>query len=321
MNIHNLVNLPLAMQRERIPQFLASVESMPDDRQPPKIEPQIVTTPSSGARAGAILRSSVKPVKGGIAVLPAFGASAQHRGQTLGADFFYEELVAALSGAVSMPNISACVVLFDGPGGIASGTHEAFNSIRALGRAKPIIGVIKSHSASANYYLASATSPLFIQESGSCGSIGVWTAHADASKAWEKIGVKWSLISSGRYKVEGNEFSPLSKETRDHLQKTVDNVHSQFIADVAEGRGVPESVVRKNFGQGRMLEAREAMGAMMVDGIATTDEVLTALLSESQGRSGRARAGREPSHEQLATARRELTRRRLARAEAWDFDA
>jgi hypothetical protein len=55
---------------------------------------------------------------------------------------------------------------------------------------------------------------------GSVGSIGVFAAHDDVSAAQEKLGVKTTLISAGRYKVEGNPYEPLTDEARRRSRRT-----------------------------------------------------------------------------------------------------
>src|SRR5205085_2116213 len=58
-----------------------------------------------------------------------------------------------------------------------------------------------------------------------------------------------------------------------------------FVGAVAAGRGVPESMVRDGFGQGRLLGAREALAAGMIDEVATTDEVIADLAMRTGARA------------------------------------
>ncbi|MDN3719438.1 S49 family peptidase [Roseibium salinum] len=69
------------------------------------------------------------------------------------------------------------------------------------------------------------------------GSIGVVLLHADISKALSEEGVKPTLIFSGRHKVDGNPFEPLSDDVRAGLQAEVDSLYEQFLKTVAAGRG------------------------------------------------------------------------------------
>jgi ClpP class serine protease len=113
--------------------------------------------------------------------------------------------------------------------------------------------------------------------SGEVGSIGVFCAHEDISKAAEQAGVKVSLISAGKYKTEGNEFEPLSDDARADLQSKVDAFYGMFIKAVGRGRRASQENVRNGFGQGRMVLAADAVKEGMADRVATMDDTLARL--------------------------------------------
>src|SRR6202035_3617556 len=58
------------------------------------------------------------------------------------------------------------------------------------------------------------------------------------------------------------------------VQAGVDRVYTQFLADIAAGRGLSASRVRSTFGNGRSFGAAEALGRGMVDGVKTLDRLL-----------------------------------------------
>jgi ClpP class serine protease len=128
---------------------------------------------------------------------------------------------------------------------------------------------------------------LYVTPGGEVGSIGVWQAHFDYSQALATDGVKPTLISAGKYKVEGNPYEPLDEEARGFMQSRVDDYYGAFTKAVAKGRGQPIASVREGMGQGRVLGADAALTQKMVDGIATFDEVVT--MMQKRGRAqGRA---------------------------------
>lgn len=108
---------------------------------------------------------------------------------------------------------------------------------------------------------------------GEVGGIGVYDIHIDLSKGLEKAGIETTLISAGRYKVEGNPFQPLSTNGRSAMQARVDGYYRAFAEAVAKHRNVSESAVRNGMGQGRLLNAERAKRENMVDGVATLDDV------------------------------------------------
>ena len=127
------------------------------------------------------------------------------------------------------------------------------------------------------------------------GSIGVWQAHFDYSKALEEEGVKTTLISAGKFKVEGNPYVPLDPEAQAFMQSRVDDYYNAFIQAVAVGRGVTVDVVRNGMGEGRVLGADAALAQRMVDGIASFDDVLARMQAKVTGNAVRSQSQKSPS--------------------------
>jgi len=215
----------------------------------------------------------------GVAVLPIFGVIAQRM------DLFSE-----ISGGTSTDTLArdfrafrddakvkAIVFAVDSPGGGVYGVDELATEIRAARGTKPMVAVADSTAASAAYWLASAADEIVVTPGGQVGSIGVFTAHDDVSQMLEELGVKTTLISAGKYKVEGNPFEPLDPDAKAALQATVDQYYDRFVAAVAAGRHVSTAVVKAGYGQGRMLTSADALAAGLVDRIDTLDATIARL--------------------------------------------
>jgi capsid assembly protease len=129
-------------------------------------------------------------------------------------------------------------------------------------------------AASAAYWVGCAAGEFYVTPGGEVGSIGVWQAHQDYSEAMAAEGVKTTLISAGKYKVEGNPYTPLDAEAQGFMQSRVDDYYAAFTKQVAKGRGVGIDAVRNGMGQGRVLGADAALAENMVDGVMTFDQVV-----------------------------------------------
>lgn len=198
----------------------------------------------------------------------------------------------AFQQALADPDVGAILIDVDSPGGLVDGVPELAAEIRAARGTKPITAIANTDAASAAYYIAVQADELVVTPSGQVGSIGVFSAHDDISGLQEKIGVKTTLVSAGKYKTEASPYEPLSDEARAHIQETVDDYYGMFVGDVAKARGVEASAVRSGYGQGRMLTAKRALKAGMVDRIETFDAV-AARLARAASSPRRARASRE----------------------------
>jgi capsid assembly protease len=180
-----------------------------------------------------------------------------------------------LRSAVADPDVGTVVMNVNSPGGYVDGVPEASAQIRQLRESKPIVAVANTLAASAAYWLASQAHELVVTPSGEVGSIGVYQMHQDISKALDLEGVKPTLISAGKYKVEGNPFEPLDPEAAAYAQSQVDDFYNLFTADVAAGRGVAQDEVTSGYGEGRTLTAKRAVRAGMADRVATLAETQT----------------------------------------------
>jgi signal peptide peptidase SppA len=232
-------------------------------------------------------------VTGSIGVIPIQGTIGQ-RASDWWSRTSTDQVAFQIAGLIGNPSVGAVVLDIDSPGGIVYGPEELSSVIRVARGVKPIYAIANSMAASAAYWIGSAADKFFITPSGEGGSIGVWSAHQDISKAMEEFGVKTTLVSAGEFKTEGNPFEPLSDEARADMQASVDRYHEMFIAAVAAGRGVSKATVHDTFGKGRMMGAPAAIKAGMFDGATTLPELLAGIMKprESKSRGSRVATAR-----------------------------
>jgi capsid assembly protease len=98
-------------------------------------------------------------------------------------------------------------------------------------------------------------------------------------------GIKLELIKFGEHKAEGNSLGPLTDSAREHLQEMVDIYGNAFEKAVARGRGITKADVHKNFGQGRVFDAKTAVRIGMADRVGTLADVLSTFARGRQGNS------------------------------------
>lgn len=233
----------------------------------------------------------------GVAVLPLSGVIWQQKAEAIGAVF---------DNLVRSEQVRAIVLDVDSPGGEVFGTPELAERIyRARGR-KPIVAAVNSLMASAAYWIGTAADEVVMTPSGEVGSIGVWSAHIDASKMYQDIGWNVTLIKAGKFKVEGNPFGPLEAEARAFMQSRVDDYFGMFVHAVARHRGRNVAHVRGGFGQGRVLGATQALAEGMIDRVQTVPALVAQLVDASwRSPTGRV-SSRDPRRLRLELAEREL---------------
>jgi len=165
-------------------------------------------------------------------------------------------------------SIKAILININSPGGGASASQEMYAALKRARdkNKKPIISYIGTVGASGAYYAASATKEIIAGPASIVGSVGViasWINYGDLLK-WAKL--KDETLKAGRLKDAGNPSRDMTPEERAYLQGIIDNMHTQFIHDVAAGRGMKEEVLRP-LATGEVWTGNQALPLKFIDKI------------------------------------------------------
>lgn len=181
-------------------------------------------------------------------------------------------LTAEFRAALADPDVKGILLDIDSPGGTIYGVPELAREIRAARGQKPILAVASPEAASAAYYLGAQADEFSITPSGQVGSLGVVYLHTDLTGMAEQQGIQFTIFRSSDRKADINPYESLSDEAAADIQAKVNAYNTMFERDVARGRGVSVEKVRKDYGQGAMFLAADALKAGVVDRIETVDE-------------------------------------------------
>lgn len=281
---------------------LANLFSARDNLPAIKTEAAIIEAVQVSQQAKQQKSVAVIPVSGALEARPT------EMGAWLGMSS-YEVIGKVFDHFVGDSSVSGIILDVSSPGGMVYGAQELADKIYSARGTKPIIAVANPLMASGAYWLASAADRIAITPSGDVGSVGVITEHVDISRRYEQRGVSVSTIKAtgSPYKGENSYVAPLSEEARQHLQNRVDAIHSRFVGDLARFRGVSVDHVNEHFGKGRVVDAKTAMNAGMVDRVGTLQEVAVKMAA------GRIRiAGERAQDNWDAPTKRELLQERAA---------
>ena len=239
-----------------------------------------VLAPVEAAVSDAIRAARTQPRKeGSVAILPIRGAIT-HRESFY--SYYYgdsscEGITKKLGELLADSGVSTILLHFDSPGGSVYGVDEVGAKIREARKSKRIVAVADPLAASAAYHWYAQADERYVIPSGEVGSIGVYSLHLDYSKWLEDEGISPTFVYAGDHKVEGNAFEPLSEAAKEFEQQRVDEYYDMFLTAVAKGMNVTKEGVRKNFGQGRVFGAKEAVRRGMADGVKTLEETVRSL--------------------------------------------
>lgn len=172
-------------------------------------------------------------------------------------------------------SVKAVVVRIESPGGGVSPSQELYQEIRRTVREKPVVVSMGSVAASGGYYIACAAQKIYANPGTITGSIGVILQFTNFEELLKKIGFRMEVVKSGPYKDVGNPGREMTAEEKAYLQDMVDNVHQQFVRDVARGRRMKVEKVRE-VADGRIFTGEQAMELGLVDELGNLKDAINA---------------------------------------------
>jgi protease-4 len=159
----------------------------------------------------------------------------------------------------------ALLLRIDSPGGTVGDSQEIHAALRRL-RQKGcrVVASFGNISASGGVYVGVAAETIVANPGTITGSIGVILRGNNLSKLLERVGISFETVKSGLYKDILSPDRALTGEERELLQSLIDSSYGQFVAAVAEGRGLAEERVR-SFADGRVFSGAQALDLGLVD--------------------------------------------------------
>ncbi|HTY79592.1 MAG TPA: signal peptide peptidase SppA [Candidatus Bathyarchaeia archaeon] len=174
------------------------------------------------------------------------------------------------------PAVKAVILRINSPGGVVAPTQEIFGAIQRVRKAgKPVIASLGAVAASGGYYVAAACDRIYANPGTLTGSIGVVMQMANIEGLLKKVGVDYVVVKAGTYKDVGNFARAMTPEERKILQALLDDVYSQFVDAVAEGRGLDRKEVLA-FADGRIYSGQQAQALKMVDDLGGFEDAVEA---------------------------------------------
>lgn len=273
-----LYNEPLMLLPEKaevIERVFAAYQAG-DEAKLPKWEPErehaALLVPARRTEAGYSLTAH------GVAIVPMMGSLVQRAGglDAMSGLTGYNRVTAMLDAAMRDPLVRGVVLDVDSPGGEVAGAFELASFI--ANAPKPVYAVANELAASAAYLIASAATEIYLPSTAQVGSVGVVLLHQDRSEVIAKSGVRYTPIFAGAKKVDGSSLTPLTEGARLDLQARVDDVYEQFVAAVAQRRGIKPTAVRAT--EAGMLSASRAVADGFADRVGTLTDAITAMQAE-----------------------------------------
>lgn len=195
-----------------------------------------------------------------------------------------KSVVDEISGYVKDRSIKAIVLRINSAGGGVTPSQEIFAEVKRAASAKKVVVSMGSVAASGGYYIASPATRIIANPGTITGSIGVIMEIPNLKAFMDKLGIKTEVIKSGKHKDMASVFRGIGNEERDILQGLMNDVHEQFINDVAESRKLPQENIRK-IAEAKVFSGRQAIEIGLVDELGDLQHAIkvAATLAEIEG--------------------------------------
>jgi signal peptide peptidase SppA len=194
----------------------------------------------------------------------------------------YAGIQAQVEAALSDASVDKIVLKVFSPGGMVPGVLELAAFLFRAGQKKPIYTYADGQMTSAAYWLGSVAKKVYAPRTALLGSIGVRWTHIDESKLNDKIGIRITHMTAGKYKAVGNPDGPLSKNDKAYLQERWDSLYTIFIDSVAGYRGMTTGAVLAA-ADGKIFLADQAKENGLIDTIVSDfDEFLQQINSNQE---------------------------------------
>lgn len=201
----------------------------------------------------------------------------------------HEAFARSVREAADDPNVVDIVLDVSSPGGTVEGIDMSVEAVRYANGLKPVKAVTEGLMCSAAYWIASQASEIIASPTATIGSIGVLAGHTDQTQLETNMGLKTTIFRSGPKKALGHPSETLSDTARDEIQREVDELYDVFLEDVASGRNRKKSEVKREWGDGAVYAARQALSLGLIDKIGSLHDVLSGTSSPSRS-SARSRS-------------------------------
>jgi len=161
-------------------------------------------------------------------------------------------------------SIIAVVLRVDSPGGSVAASQEIYDAVVELRKSKKVVASMGSIAASGGLLVACAADKIIANPGTITGSISAIMQFANFEELLKKIGLKSSVVKSGKYKDIGSPLRDMTPEERKIIQELVDDIYSQFIDVVVKDRKLSREKVLE-IADGRVFSGRRAKEYGLID--------------------------------------------------------
>ncbi len=201
-----------------------------------------------------------------VAVIHAAGPIRQGRSGPLGdGPVGSDTICAALRAAAQDDRAKAVLLRVNSPGGSSTASDTIWREVvRVRGAGKPVVVSMGDVAASGGYFISMAADVIVAQPGTLTGSIGVILGKPVLTQLLDRVGVTTDAVSQGERTRMFAATHPFTDDEWERINHWLDAVYQDFVAKVAEGRGLSTERVHE-LARGRVWTGADAAANGLVD--------------------------------------------------------
>lgn len=168
-------------------------------------------------------------------------------------------------------DVRGAVVRINSPGGAVAPSQEIYMAVKRLAAEKPVVVSMGSLATSGGYYIAIGSKHIYASPSTLTANIGVRMEIPNIEGLMKTLGVGSTILTTGPYKDAGSMTRPMTDDEQAYFKALLMDMHEQFVAAIAEGRGMTLEQVLP-LADGRAMTGRQALKAGLVDALGNLDD-------------------------------------------------
>ena len=201
-------------------------------------------------------------------------------GQVITPDLVREQLKKVEEDAA----VKAIILRVESPGGEVAPCQEILEEIEKAKGSRPVVVSMGSMAASGGYYISCEADKIVALPGTLTGSIGVIAQIPNLEGLFGKLGIEMQTFTGGEHKDMYAGYRNMTVEEREIMQTLVDEYYDQFVAVVAQGRGMSEKEVR-SLATGQLYTGTEAKELGLVDELGGLDKAVEVAANLSGAKS------------------------------------
>ena len=161
-------------------------------------------------------------------------------------------------------NNKVMLLYVDSPGGTVYESEELYQKLQEYKQktGRPIWDYMAHYAASGGYMVSMPADKIYANPNTTTGSIGVIMSGFDLTGLYEKLGMRYISITSGKNK----DSSKMTEEQIEIYQSQINECYEDFVGKVSEGRNMSVEEV-KVLADGRTYTAKQAKENGLIDEI------------------------------------------------------